>query len=75
MTQISLYIEDTVANKLSDAARLMNCYISKYAASLVSERLAETPAAKKPRSAMRGCLKGKVWMSDDFNAPLSEMRE
>ena len=30
---------------------------------------------KLPRSAMRGCLKGKVWMADDFDAPLEEMRE
>ena len=31
--------------------------------------------AKLPRSTMKGILKGKVWMSADFNAPLEEMRE
>ena len=30
---------------------------------------------KLPRSTGRGVLKGKVWMSDDFNEPLEEMRE
>ena len=30
---------------------------------------------KLPRSELRGCLKGKVWMADDFDAPLEEMRE
>jgi len=30
---------------------------------------------KLPRSTGRGLLKGKVWMSDDFNNPLEEMRE
>ena len=30
---------------------------------------------KLPRSAVRGFLKGKVWMSDDFNEPLEEMKE
>ena len=30
---------------------------------------------KRSRSTMRGCLKGKVWMADDFNAPLEDMRE
>ena len=30
---------------------------------------------KLPRSTGRGILKGKVWMSDDFNEPLEEMRE
>jgi len=30
---------------------------------------------KQARSAMRGCLKGKVWMADDFDAPLEEVQE
>jgi len=34
-----------------------------------------TVNGKLPRSELRGCLKGKVWMADDFDAPLEEMRE
>ena len=30
---------------------------------------------KKPLSELRGILKGKVWMSDDFGEPLDEMKE
>jgi len=30
---------------------------------------------KLARSEIRGCLKGKVWMSDDFNAPIEDMQE
>ncbi|MDR0330971.1 MAG: DUF2281 domain-containing protein [Chitinispirillales bacterium] len=75
MTQISLYIDDTVANKLNAAARSMNCSVSKYVSVIVSERLSEAADAKLPRLALRGCLKGKIWMADDFNAPLEEMRE
>ena len=30
---------------------------------------------KHPLSELRGFLKGKVWMADDFNAPLDEMKE
>jgi len=30
---------------------------------------------KLPRSTVKGLLKGKVWMSDDFNEPLEEMKE
>ena len=34
------------------------------------------PARKKiPLSELRGCFKGKIWMADDFDAPLEEMRE
>jgi len=27
------------------------------------------------RKALLGCMKGKTWAADDFNAPLDEMRE
>jgi len=30
---------------------------------------------KRLLSELRGFLKGKVWMADDFNAPLEEMKE
>ena len=34
------------------------------------------PARKKiPVSELRGCFKGQIWMADDFDAPLEEMRE
>jgi addiction module RelB/DinJ family antitoxin len=36
----------------------------------------EKPARKKrPVSELYGCFKGKIWMADDFDAPLEEMRE
>jgi len=31
--------------------------------------------AKKPFSEMRGIFKGEIWMSDDFNVPLEELKE
>lgn len=42
----------------------------------VAERLADTEQTKKhPRSNFIGSWKDKIWMSDDFNAPLEEMKE
>ena len=34
-----------------------------------------TQPAKLPRSTAKELLKDKVWMADDFNAPLEEMKE
>ena len=34
-----------------------------------------TQPVKLPRSTAKGLLKDKVWMADDFNAPLEEMKE
>jgi len=30
---------------------------------------------KRPLCELRGFMKGKVWMADDFNAPLEAMKE
>lgn len=32
-------------------------------------------SGKKPFSSLKGILKDKVWMADDFNAPLEDMKE
>jgi len=36
---------------------------------------AKTEDKKIPRSELRGLWKDKVWMADDFDAPLEEMKE
>jgi len=42
----------------------------------VAENVSSTKEAKKrPRSEIIGCLKGKVWMADDFNDPIEELKE
>jgi len=40
MAQISLYMDNSMINRLSAAAQTNNCSISKYVASLVAEKLA-----------------------------------
>ena len=36
---------------------------------------ANAPTAKRPLSELKGFLKGKVRIADDFNAPLEDMKE
>jgi len=71
MPQITIDVDDMVADNLNRVAKILECSVPEYAASLVSERLMRNPNVKKrPRKELCGILKGKVWMSDDFNAPL-----
>jgi len=37
--------------------------------------VSDEPTKKRPRSEIIGCLKGKVWMADDFNDPIDELKE
>ena len=41
----------------------------------IKDVVGDEQARKRPLSELRGLLKGKVWMSDDFNEPLEEMKE
>ena len=41
----------------------------------IGEVINEEQTKKRPISELRGLLKGKVWISDDFNEPLEEMKE
>lgn len=42
---------------------------------VISETVKTAKQEKKPFSSLRGILRDKVWMSDDFNAPLEDMKE
>jgi len=39
------------------------------------DTVSDEQSKKRPLSELRGFLKGKVWMADDFNAPLEEKRK
>ena len=41
MAQISLYVEDSMASRLTAAAKSCNCSVSKYVAGLISSYLSE----------------------------------
>jgi len=62
MAQISLYIEDRMADRLNGAARLKNCSVSKYVAALILERFSEDDEEEARKKMLlrklRGAIKG-----------------
>jgi len=38
-------------------------------------QVASEEAPKISREAVFGCMKGKMWMADDFDAPLEDFKE
>ena len=58
MTQISLYIDDGMADRLHAAARLKNCSVSKYVAALIAERFSEVDAEENRKKALLHKLRG-----------------
>jgi len=60
MAQISLYIEDSMAELLSAAAKSENCSVSKYVAAIISERLFERDAEEERKAAALRGLEGSI---------------
>ena len=60
MSQISLYIDDSLADRLSIAAKLHNCSISKYVSSLIVDRFSEEAADEKVKVELLRGLRGSI---------------
>ena len=75
---------DTIANAMG---MTLSTAINIFVRQMVNERAipfriqiadmeaGELERIRQKRLSTKGSLKGKVWMSDDFDAPLEEMRE
>ena len=65
MAQISLYIQDSMADKLAAAAKARNYSVSRYAAQIISEKLNEEDEdeARKMRvlKELRGAITDKTF--------------
>jgi len=62
MPQISLYVQDSLAKKLAATAKMHNCSVSKYVASVLSARLCDAEDSEEGKRAgyrrLAGALKG-----------------
>ena len=63
-------IIDKISNFSSEKLKMALSYIIF----LDQQKETET-TTKKPFSKSRGIFKGQIWMSDDFDEPLEEMKE
>lgn len=60
MAQISLYIEDDMVEKLTLAAKVRNCSVSKFVSALINEQLVEEDAVEKRKQHILCELKGSI---------------
>ena len=60
MAQISLYIEDSVAERLGIAAKLQNCSISKYVSTLILDRLSSDADEEVAKIELLRELRGSI---------------
>ena len=60
MAQISLYIDETMAERLGAAAKNHNCSVSKYVAALVSDNLSNNESEEANKKLMLKQLCGAL---------------
>ena len=60
MAQISLYVEDSVADRLFIAAKQQNCSVSKYVSLLIHDRLSEDAENESKRVKLLRELRGSI---------------
>jgi len=69
MAQISLYIRDSMADKLIAAAKARDYSVSKYVALIVSERLDEEDEAETRKKRVLKELRGAIKEASFIEAP------
>lgn len=70
-------IQPTLLEKLEALPESLQTEVLHYI-EFLSERYGENPSESESQKKKRGglgVLKGKIWMSDDFDEPLEDMKE
>lgn len=68
MAQISLYIEDFIAEKLNMIAKAKNYSVSKYVSTIITERISEDEANEEFKRQFLRSLKGTLNNEDVIGA-------
>ena len=77
-SELEVKAQSVLADLGLDVSTAVNAFLTQVVdeGTLPFEMGEAKPVRKKiPLSELRGCFKGKIWMADDFDAPLEEMRE
>ncbi|MBE9140596.1 DUF2281 domain-containing protein [Nodosilinea sp. LEGE 07088] len=70
-------IQPAILEKLEALPESLQTEVLHYI-EFLSARYAEKPVGAEPKAEKRGglgILKGKIWMSEDFDEPLEDMKE
>ena len=72
MAQISVHLQDSMADRLIAVAKAQNHSVSKYVVSIISEKLLEDDDEEKKRQILRG-LRGAIKEEIQIGSPESSI--
>ena len=64
-----------ILEKLEQLPEALQTEVLHYIEFLAEKYAKDTPIEDPPKKRKAGLLKGKIWMADDFDAPLEDLKD
>ena len=74
-TALSEFLASKTYHALQQTDNLLWAESSEFIADEYGRECQASKAPTTPRAEAFGCMKGQIWMADDFNAPLDDFKE
>ncbi|WP_338430197.1 type II toxin-antitoxin system VapB family antitoxin [Synechococcus elongatus] len=68
-------VQPTILEKLEQLPESLQVEVLHYIEFLIDKQGKEHALASPKKKRQAGLLKGKIWMSDDFDAPLEDLKD
>ncbi|NJK35274.1 MAG: DUF2281 domain-containing protein [Oscillatoriales cyanobacterium SM2_2_1] len=68
-------VQPTILEKLEKLPEPLQTEVLHYIEFLLEKYVEEPPPEAVPKKRKAGLLKGKIWMADDFDAPLEDLKD
>jgi hypothetical protein len=70
-----MMIQPIILEKLEELPGSLQTEVLHYIEFLLEKHTKQSPDEKPQKKRKAGSLKGKIWMADDFDAPLEDLKD
>ncbi len=68
-------VQPVILEKLEALPESLQTEVLHYIEFLLEKHVEKSPIEALPKKRKAGLLKGKIWMADDFDAPLEDLKD
>ncbi len=68
-------VQAAILEKLEQLPEALQTEVLHYIEFLAEKYAKDTPTDAPPKKRKAGLLKGKIWMAEDFDAPLEDLKD
>jgi hypothetical protein len=71
----AVMVQAAILEKLEQLPEALQTEVLHYIEFLAEKYAKDTSTQKPPKKRKAGALKGKIWMAEDFDAPLEDLKD